>query len=115
LQPLVENVIKHAFVLTNQKGIVGITAKLKDKNLEITIFDNGQGMSIEHLMNIRKKLESTTTQDEFDSIGIQNVHQRLQLLFGQEYGIRIESILNYGTAVKVTAPAMSKEEMSAIV
>lgn len=115
LQPLVENVIKHALVLTGKKGIVGITAKQKAGKLEITIFDNGQGMSEEHLMSIRERLENAESQDEFDSIGIQNIHQRLKLLFGQEYGIQIQSILHYGTAVKVTTPAMSIEEMNAIV
>ncbi|WP_394917065.1 sensor histidine kinase [uncultured Robinsoniella sp.] len=115
LQPLVENVIKHGIDPVIERGIIGIHAKQKDSNLEITIFDNGKGISEIQLECINNKLINTSMQDEFESIGIQNVHQRLKLLFGDEYGIQIKSIVNYGTAVKVTVPAMAKKEMEIIV
>lgn len=116
LQPIVENVIHHAFGEKKTSGIVGATVKIKENNrLEITIYDNGEGMSPERLQEIRERLDCASSQDEFESIGIQNVHYRLTLLFGGDYGLTIASIENSGTAVKVSIPAMTLEEMSEIV
>lgn len=115
LQPIVENVIKHALDNLDRDKLVGISARKKDNNLELTIFDNGKGMSEEKLHEICDKLQTNESQDEFESIGIQNVNQRLLLLFGDEYGLQIRSIENMGTAVKVCIPVMSKEEMSSLV
>lgn len=116
LQPLIENVIKHALVSHNQKGLVGIVAKRKrERDFEITIFDNGQGIKPVKLEYLKEKLIAQTMQDDFEIIGIQNVNRRLHLLFGETYGLQIESAWNYGTAVKVTLPVMSKEEMEAVV
>ncbi|MNJ46059.1 hypothetical protein D3C77_411790 [compost metagenome] len=39
-------------------------------------------------------------------IGINNVHARIQLLFGSNYGVQIESEEGYGTAIKITLPVM---------
>ena len=85
--------------------------KKKENNLEITVYDNGCGIEKEKLEKLRKNLEEDVGQDEFDSIGIQNVHHRLRLLFGQGYGLQIASIFEKGTAVKAVLPAMDKEEM----
>ncbi|MNJ73975.1 hypothetical protein D3C77_708480 [compost metagenome] len=42
-------------------------------------------------------------------IGIQNVHGRIQLLYGQEYGVKIESEEGYGTSVKIHLPVVYKD------
>lgn len=116
MQPIVENTIKHALIDYEKQGIVGICAKVKpDHNLEITIYDNGKGMEDDDLYKVRRKLEESSEQDSFESIGIQNVHQRLHLLFGEPYGLKIESKQNQGTAVKIIIPAMMKKEMEQIV
>ncbi|MBC7961297.1 MAG: sensor histidine kinase [Vallitaleaceae bacterium] len=115
LQPIVENVMKHALVCGEKPGLVGIIGKHKQNNLEITIYDNGKGMSENQLKQVRDKLDRDVSQDDFESIGIQNVHHRLRLLFGEPYGLQIESSEGRGTAVKVVIPALSKEEMSKIV
>lgn len=111
LQPIVENVINHAFQRMDRPCLAGITVKKKEDNLEITVYDNGCGIEKEKLEKLRKNLEEDAGQDEFDSIGIQNVHHRLRLLFGQGYGLQIASIYEKGTAVKAVLPAMEKEEM----
>lgn len=120
LQPVVENIIKHAFIDQERPGIVNITARVKveenqKKSLEITICDNGIGMTEETLIRVINKLNENDAQDEFDSIGIQNVHHRLRLLFGDKYGLSIQSIQEFGTAVKISIPAMTVEEMGNIV
>jgi len=120
LQPVVENIIKHAFIDQERPGIVSITARVKveenqKKSLDITICDNGIGMTEETLIRVKNKLNENDAQDEFDSIGIQNVHHRLRLLFGDKYGLSIQSIQEFGTAVKISIPAMTVEEMGNIV
>ncbi len=115
LQPIVENVIKHAYINVDRPGIVGIIAKKKAEKLEITVFDNGCGMSEEQLQKVHTQLEENSEPDNFESIGIENVHFRIRLLFGKEYGLVIKSIPNQGTAVKIIIPAMTVREMNNIV
>lgn len=110
-----ENVVKYALDSTDGKKLVGIYARKKQEKLELTVYDNGHGIPQERLNKICEKLYQYQDQDEFDSIGMQNVNQRLRLMFGPEYKLQIRSIENYGTAVKITIPAMSKKEMNQIV
>ena len=112
LQPLVENVIKHAFADKEDKGFIGIVASEKEgKRLEITIFDNGKGIEKDTLQEICEKLNQQVLQDEFKSIGLQNVQARLKLLFGEEYGLAIKSTAGIGTAVKVTFPILTQKDV----
>ncbi|MBU9742936.1 sensor histidine kinase [Lachnospiraceae bacterium ASD3451] len=112
LQPLVENVIKHALADKEDTGLIGIVAKEKDgKRLEITIFDNGKGIEEHTLQDMYEKLNQQIAQDEFKSIGLQNVQARLKLLFGDEYGLMIKSIVGVGTAVKVIIPILTKKDV----
>ncbi|MDO4623010.1 MAG: histidine kinase [Eubacteriales bacterium] len=104
LQPIVENVIKHALDEVDRKKLVGIHARQKGEVLELTIYDNGKGISEDKLQQICEKLNEAKTQDEFDSIGLQNVNQRLKLMFGMQYGLQIRSIEGFGTAVKIRLP-----------
>ena len=112
LQPLVENVIKHAFADKEDKGFIGIVASEKEgKRLEITIFDNGKGIEKDTLQEICEKLNQQVLQDEFKSIGLQNVQARLKLLFGEEYGLVIKSTAGIGTAVKVAFPILTQKDV----
>ncbi len=111
LQPIVENVIKHGLVSIDRRGLAGITVKKKGENLEISVYDNGKGMDEDRLEEIRERLKQVTKQEDFSSIGIQNVRSRIGLLFGPQYGIQVASILDMGTVVKVIIPAMTCEEM----
>jgi sensor histidine kinase YesM len=112
LQPIIENTIKHGLSLGEQQGFIQITAEEKPgRTLEIMINDNGKGMTEEGLTKIHKKLKKEISQEAFGSIGMQNVHQRLRLMFGAEYGLSITSIEGQGTTVKLILPAMLKKEM----
>lgn len=116
LQPVVENIIKHGFTGQKRKGLIGIHAKQKDcGNIEITIFDNGNGMGEERLNQINEMLDVDKEGLKGGSIGIKNVSRRLQLIFGSSYRLEIQSILGMGTSVKVKIPALTKEEMEQIV
>lgn len=112
LQPLVENVIKHAFVERTGKGIIGITVKEKENiRLEITVFDNGIGIKEEKLREMNEQLKQQIDQDDFNSIGLQNVQARIRLLYGEPYGLQINSIDGMGTAVKVILPVLKEKDV----
>ncbi len=119
LQPVVENIIRHGFEGIDRRGLVGITVKRNGEKLEITVYDNGLGMEEETLNTLRKKLEEKPFARDAGErgrrtgggIGILNVHERLRLLFGKDYGITISSIISMGTAVKIVIPALTPEEM----
>lgn len=104
LQPLVENSIKHALDEVSRDKLLGIQVRKKGGILEITVYDNGVGITTKRLLEIKEELQSLDHQDGFESIGLKNVDQRLKLMYGQEYGLQINSISEYGTAVKVRIP-----------
>lgn len=111
LQPIIENTVVHGFADKSGKKIVGIVIKKKETNLELTIYDNGTGMTKEKLEKIRTALEDERQGQTGDGIGVRNVHSRLRLMFGEPYGLKIESIQDMGTAIKIVIPAMNKREM----
>ncbi|WP_379199497.1 ATP-binding protein [Paenibacillus sp. GCM10012306] len=97
LQPLVENSIRHGTMKRLAGGTVVIRAKLAPQGLQITVQDDGVGMTAEKLDRIfkRERLDG--------SIGLINVHKRLINEFGQ--GLRIESVQDKGTIVTFLIPA----------
>lgn len=70
--------------------------------------DNGRGMSVEKLANIREKLSQRNFEhqasysDQRQSIGIINVHERFVLYFGDRYAITIESAEQAGVQYRIT-------------
>lgn len=110
LQPLVENAIKHALDEVKRDKLLGIQVRKKENILEITVYDNGVGIEEEKLQKIREELQTAKGQDEFESIGLKNVDQRLKLMYGKEYNLEIKSIREYGTAVKIRIPLRAMGE-----
>ena len=101
-QPMVENAILHGIEPMKDGGRVRITAGLEQQNLLITIEDNGPGMAPEELEQCRAAVYSES--GATDSIGMRNVHRRLCLHFGKEYGLAIESRHQEGTIVTLRMP-----------
>ncbi len=105
LQPLVENAIFHGLAAKEEKGLVTISVQKKDKILEISVCDDGVGMTkdvIERLMT-----EGQGTSDGMRKIGIENVRNRIHQIFGEEYDMRIESIIEKGTKIIINIPFQS--------
>lgn len=103
LQPIVENTIKYAIQAGNDNYLIAITAEAADGILTITIQDDGVGMSAERLEMVRKNLNSQnilTTK----SIGLKNVHSRIQIAYGTQYGVSIDSKEKVGTRVQIQFP-----------
>ena len=109
IQPVVENALTHGLrnVRRKDKKLL-IRSEHVNENLVITIQDNGAGMDAESMnrlldQNDMKRVESGI------SIGILNVNARLKRLFGEKYGLHIESTAGEGTTVTITVPAVSTE------
>ena len=99
LQPIVENAIVHGVGIMEEDGRIKISAKSHDGELEMCVEDNGCGMKEEVVNRILKNNPASKS-----GIGLKNVHQRIQLTCGQEYGLKVESELDEGTRVYMRLP-----------
>lgn len=114
LQPLVENAIVHGinkkiieqnpeeeYIPLEDRGTVIIrTLYLPEKNQgEISIIDNGAGMTEEARQSILAGLDADSEQGE--KIGLANVHMRLKLVFGERYHLIVRSREGQGTEITV--------------
>lgn len=107
LQPLVENAFSHGLAGVKGNGRVYIDILSRGEVLMMTVWDNGVGMTAEKLAELQKKMESPEL--PFGrSIGICNVHNRIKLYYGAEYGISISSKPEEGTTVTVRIPKRAK-------
>lgn len=106
IQPIVENAIKHG--IESKKGPGHITLRLyrSGDRVRIEVKDDGVGIDAQRLSAIRSSLTmKDAIRVEGRSIGLRNVHERIVLQYGKEYGLSIESKANVGTTVILEIPA----------
>ncbi|MDQ0917103.1 sensor histidine kinase [Paenibacillus sp. V4I5] len=116
LQPLVENVFQHAFPEgLEDYHFIRIDGGVEDGIFWISVEDNGSGMSETQLAQLQEKLSTNRlADDEIDEagkkggIGVLNVHRRIQMVYGENYGLRIESMAEQGTKMIMVMPASPK-------
>lgn len=103
LQPLVENAIYHGLSRMVDDGDIWIKATCNENmtQLNLIVKDNGLGMSEEKLATLRQHL--VTKQAQF-GIGLRNVNERIQIYYGGDFGISIESEQDYGTELIISLP-----------
>lgn len=115
LQPLVENAIYHG--IKNKKGqgeiIISVEFVGVNKELELTVYDNGAGMDEKTLNSINRKLLSGETV-ESEGYGIFNVNERIKLFFGNQYGLRLESTYLVGTHAIISLPAFYAKDLKGV-
>ena len=98
IQPLAENALYHGVKEKRGKSKITITCEEdKNKDIVITVTDNGIGMIPERL----EKIKSTIMGRERDGFGIAAVNDRVKLYCGEKYGIIIDSEYGKGTTVKI--------------
>jgi sensor histidine kinase YesM len=93
LQPLVENSIRHGLSSKVEGGMIRLRSTLKDGRLRLVVEDDGVGIP---------EAKLATLLDE--GIGISNVTERLKVLFGSDYRIRIDSRPGEGTRIELEIP-----------
>ena len=103
MQPLLENAIRHGIEPLTRQGTVAIRGYLKGENLIFEVEDNGVGIQPDVLQDIRLTLSKAQT-DAGRYFALNNVHQRIQILYGEAYGLEVESEVGKGTLVRINLP-----------
>lgn len=105
-QPIVENSFKHGLVLSERSGAIEIKGYQKDDKLIFKILDNGMGIAPAQLAELKRNIEKCPT-DSYsgNSVGIVNIHRRIRLRYGDDYGIKIESREGEFTLVTIVLPS----------
>ena len=102
IQPLIENAIYYGMEYMDGEGEIYIRAYTRGNDLFMEVQDNGPGMPREQVEKLL--LEDTETRSKGSGIGLRNVHQRIQLYFGWDYGLEIVSEPDEGTTVRIHLP-----------
>lgn len=104
LQPVVENAVVHGLEARDGVGIISIEITRDDACLCVTVRDNGSGMTAGELENVRAMLEREEA-DPRGGIALYNIHRRIRLCHGPDFGLRIGSQPGCGTTVTLYLPA----------
>ena len=104
LQPIIENAVYHGIKQKNDKGLIKIKGLCDDNNIILIVSDDGVGIENDALDELNKTLSETSFTNEKSHIGLSNVNQRIKIIFGDSYGIHVESTVGVGTDVYVTIP-----------
>ena len=102
LQPLVENSISHG-MKEDERLNVRVNVELNGDHLCIRVSDDGEGIDEEKLKQVRKGLKSAYTENG-RHIGLYNVNKRITLVYGETYGVEIESEYGKGTTITLKLP-----------
>ncbi len=116
LQPIIENAIFHGLERKSEAGFIRIGIELAGNKVLINIKDNGVGIEEEALDTINDGLQhiaiaclSEDYKNKKGGIALNNVCRRIKLLFGEDYGIHVYSLVGVGTEVRITLPIVKKE------
>jgi len=100
LQPLIENAIEHGLRRKREGGDIWIKGNMTEDRVVLRIIDNGEGISDEQFEKLTNELAISSINDS-RHIGLRNVNQRLQLVFGEECGLSIQRTETGGICVVV--------------
>ena len=103
VQPLIDNSVKHGFA-DKERMKVSIGAHTVGKKLHIVVRDDGAGMDESQLKAMRKLIRAQS--NKTNHIGLYNVERRIELLYGREYGMTIDSASGSGTTVRISLPVI---------
>ena len=109
LQPILENAIYYGVQSMDGDGEILVRGSRDGDDVYLDVIDNGLGMPEEQ---VERLLKGTSLQEEENAVrhgngvGLYNVHTRIQLRFGQEYGLLIQSEPDEGTMVRIHLPAI---------
>lgn len=104
LQPLVENCIRHAFTEEQPYKYVGVTGALRGESIVLVVVDNGVGIPPEKVGTLLHQAERPD-----GGVGLALVNRRIQLIYGPEYGMTIESKPRQGCMITTTFMAHPPE------
>ena len=116
LQPIIENAIIHGLEGQVGPGQVSVDIATDGSRLLIDVKDDGIGMSEDVLEELSRRLVSPDAASNRDEkhrggIALANVNNRIKLLFGEQYGLRVSSIEGMGTTVEIQLPVKRRADV----
>ena len=120
LQPIVENAIVHGLEDKMEEARIVIEVTVTD-DLVLTVSDNGKGMSLRELDALNRRIHSRNMQlvdtehseKRNTGIALPNIHKRIELLYGNQYGLNVYSSIGCGTDVEIVLPINNRAEVAA--
>lgn len=108
LQPILENAINYGVSSMDDSGEIQVTGRKEGETIILSVEDNGLGMTEEEVEFVLT--DSNRIHKHGSGVGLININNRIQILFGKEYGLVIESEPDEGTKVSVRIPAVPYTE-----
>ncbi|MFF2091601.1 sensor histidine kinase [Paenibacillus sp. NPDC058174] len=106
MQPLIENVVVHVLDKHSEGQLrIRLAAFRQEDSVIVELRDNGPGIKPEKLSALQRSLEKRSV-EVFSgvSIGLKNVHERIRLVYGEPYGLELDSELGKGTTIRIRIP-----------
>lgn len=108
LQPILENAFRYGLENKTEQGLLRIDFRQTEEVLEIVVEDNGEEATDECI----EKMKNSLKEDSGAEVtGLINIHRRLQIYFGSEYGIYVERSQIGGVAIKMRIPQVVKMQI----
>ncbi|NQX63614.1 sensor histidine kinase [Paenibacillus qinlingensis] len=101
LQPIVENAIYHGLKRKTEKGLLRITGRRMGDEVRIEIYDNGVGIEESQIKGLLREVSDSSERTGF---GVRSVHNRIRMLYGDRYGLELESEIGLYTRVTIRLP-----------
>lgn len=113
IQPLLENSIVHGISELLGKGMIGLFGREEEDAITFTVKDNGKGIPQNVIDLIESRQSSQEAEEQFsrESIGLQNIQSRIQLMYGKEYGLAIKNIPAGGSSVTIRLPKLTNDDI----
>lgn len=109
LQPIIENAVLHGIETKIDGGKIYISSQKEGDYLFLSVYDNGVGMNEDTLQKLKRQIFEKERIS--DNVGMPNIQRRLELHYGHESTMEIESIQNYGTKVTLKMFISDREEL----
>ena len=111
LQPLVENALYHGLNYCKNGDKIQVTARIEKSDMILAVEDNGIGLSPEKIFQLKSLLNKEPKFSELgqrcaQSIGIKNIHTRIQLYYGKNYGLFLDEQPEKGAKISIRVPIL---------
>ncbi len=110
IEPIVENAVIHGIESTDAMGDIQIGIRREKGDLVIQVTDNGIGFDAKQYQKEMEQKEQSGIGGAREKVGLKNVALRIRHIYGEQYGVKIESQKNRGTAIEIRIPAEVEQE-----